>query len=105
MSLKSRYLSSSHTSSVKFSKSSLYPRHIILSRLNGLNRKIIFAKNGKRFRSLGCAPSTFPVESNADTVDKIIEELKTTKVAERSGRSQDKEDGGGLETLRRGGYM
>ena len=26
-------------------------------------------------------------------------------VAERSGRAQDKEDGGGLETLRRDGYM
>jgi sulfate adenylyltransferase subunit 2 len=38
----------------------------------------------------------------------IVAELKTGKfanVAERSGRDQDKEDGGGLETLRRGGYM
>jgi len=26
-------------------------------------------------------------------------------VAERSGRAQDKDDGGGLETLRREGYM
>jgi sulfate adenylyltransferase subunit 2 len=26
-------------------------------------------------------------------------------VAERSGRAQDQDDGGGLETLRRGGYM
>jgi sulfate adenylyltransferase subunit 2 len=26
-------------------------------------------------------------------------------IAERSGREQDKEDGGGLETLRREGYM
>jgi len=38
----------------------------------------------------------------------IVTELKTGKfanVAERSGRAQDKEDGGGLETLRREGYM
>ena len=38
----------------------------------------------------------------------IIEELKSGKfarIAERSGREQDKEDGGGLEELRRGGYM
>ena len=38
----------------------------------------------------------------------IIEELRTGKlagIAERSGREQDKEDGGGLETLRRDGYM
>ena len=41
-------------------------------------------------------------------VKEIIEELRTGKfanVAERSGRAQDKEDGGGLETLRREGYM
>jgi sulfate adenylyltransferase subunit 2 len=30
---------------------------------------------------------------------------KFVNIAERSGRSQDKEDGGGLETLRRDGYM
>ena len=64
--------------------------------------------NGTRYRSLGCAPCTKPVESDASTVDEIIEELKTGKfanIAERSGREQDKEDGGGLEELRRGGYM
>ena len=63
---------------------------------------------GKRYRSLGCYPCTFPVESKARNVDEIIEELKTGKfsnIAERSGRAQDAEDGGGLETLRREGYM
>ena len=64
--------------------------------------------NGKRYRSLGCWPCTKPVESEASNLDEIIEELKSGKfarVAERSGREQDKEDGGGLEELRRGGYM
>jgi sulfate adenylyltransferase subunit 2 len=64
--------------------------------------------DGKRYRSLGCYPCTFPIESEARNVDEIIEELRTGKlsnIAERSGRAQDKEDGGGLETLRRGGYM
>jgi len=63
---------------------------------------------GKRYRSLGCAPCTGPVNSTAKTVAEIIEELKSGKfsnIAERSGRSQDAEDGGGLETLRRDGYM
>lgn len=63
---------------------------------------------GKRYRSLGCAPCTKPVESDAKNVDEIIDELKTGKfsnIAERSGREQDKEDGGGLEDLRRCGYM
>ncbi len=64
--------------------------------------------NGKRYRSLGCYPCTLPVESEAATVDEIIAELKVGKfanIAERSGRAQDKEDGGGLEALRREGYM
>lgn len=64
--------------------------------------------NGKRYRSLGCYPCTFPVESEARTVDEIIAELQTGKfanIAERAGRAQDKDDGGGLETLRRDGYM
>jgi sulfate adenylyltransferase subunit 2 len=64
--------------------------------------------NGKRYRSLGCAPCTLPVESTASNVKEIIEELKSGKfsnIAERSGRAQDKEDGGGLEQLRREGYM
>ena len=64
--------------------------------------------NGKRYRSLGCYPCTNPVDSDARTVDEIIVELKTGKfsnIAERSGRAQDKDDGGSLETLRRDGYM
>jgi sulfate adenylyltransferase subunit 2 len=64
--------------------------------------------DGKRYRSLGCYPCTHPVDSDACTVKEIIAELRTGKfvnVAERSGRAQDKEDGGGLETLRREGYM
>jgi sulfate adenylyltransferase subunit 2 len=63
---------------------------------------------GRRYRSLGCYPCTFPVESTATTVSSIIEELRTGKfsnIAERSGRAQDKDDGGGLESLRRAGYM
>lgn len=64
--------------------------------------------NGKRYRSLGCYPCTKPVDSTAVTVKEIIAELRSGKfanIAERSGRDQDKEDGGGLETLRRDGYM
>jgi len=63
--------------------------------------------DGKRYRSLGCYPCTFPIESASRTVAEIVEELKSgklTKIAERSGRAQDAEDGG-LETLRKDGYM
>lgn len=64
--------------------------------------------SGQRYRSLGCMPCTTPVESSARSVDAIIEELRSGKfadIAERSGRAQDKDDGGGLESLRREGYM
>jgi len=63
--------------------------------------------NGKRYRSLGCYPCTTPVDSNAKNVAEIVQELREGKfknIAERSGRAQDKEDGG-LETLRKEGYM
>ncbi|MCX8043966.1 MAG: sulfate adenylyltransferase subunit 2 [Desulfobacterota bacterium] len=64
--------------------------------------------DGTRYRSLGCYPCTFPIASSSRTVRDIIEELKSGQlknIAERSGRAQDKDDGGGLETLRREGYM
>ncbi len=63
---------------------------------------------GKRYRSLGCYPCTTPVDSTAKNIKEIIDELRSGKfknIAERSGRAQDKEDGGGLETLRKEGYM
>jgi sulfate adenylyltransferase subunit 2 len=64
--------------------------------------------DGKRYRSLGCYPCTTAIDSTSKNVDDIIEELQSgalSNIAERSGRAQDKEDGGGLETLRKDGYM
>lgn len=64
--------------------------------------------DGTRYRSLGCWPCTHPIRSDSRTVREIIDELRSgilKNVAERSGRAQDKDDGGGLETLRREGYM
>jgi sulfate adenylyltransferase subunit 2 len=64
--------------------------------------------NGTRYRSLGCYPCTSPIQSTSRNVSEIIEELRAGKlsnIAERSGREQDKEDGGGLEELRKDGYM
>ncbi|MEW6095975.1 MAG: sulfate adenylyltransferase subunit CysD [bacterium] len=66
---------------------------------------LYFAKKGKRFRSIGCETCCNPVDSNADTIDKIIEELQTTKVSERSGRAQDKESAYMMQKLRALGYM
>lgn len=66
---------------------------------------IYFARNGKRYRSLGCAPCTNPIDSTASTVEEIITELETTRIPERSGRAQDQESEDAFERLRAGGYM
>ena len=67
--------------------------------------ELYFAKNGMRYRSLGCMPITKPVKSNASTVSEIVKELEETKTAERSGRSQDKEKAYMMQKLRALGYM
>jgi sulfate adenylyltransferase subunit 2 len=66
---------------------------------------LYFAKNGKRYRSIGCETCCSPVDSDADTVDKMIYELENTNVSERSGRAQDKEDTYTMQKLRALGYM
>lgn len=59
-----------------------------------------------RFRSLGEKGITWPVESNATTIEEIIAELKVTKVSERSGRPMGAdEDESSFERLRADGYM
>jgi sulfate adenylyltransferase subunit 2 len=62
-------------------------------------------EHGCRYRSLGCAPCTTPIKSNARSVGEIVEELRTTRTAERSGRAQDRESEDAFEKLRRDGYM
>ncbi|MFC1962396.1 sulfate adenylyltransferase subunit CysD [Chloroflexota bacterium] len=64
-----------------------------------------YSRNGRRYRSLGCEPCTLPVESDAAHIDEIVEELKTTKIAERAGRAQDKEKTFTMQKLRALGYM
>lgn len=66
---------------------------------------LYLARNGKRYRSIGCEPCCSPVSSDADTVEKIVEELKTTTISERSGRAQDKERAYMMQKLRSMGYM
>ena len=66
---------------------------------------LYFAKDGERYRSIGCETCCNPIPSEADTVDKVVEELKTTRIAERSGRAQDKERAYMMQKLRSLGYM
>jgi sulfate adenylyltransferase subunit 2 len=45
------------------------------------------------------------VESEASTIEEIIEELSTTRVSERSGRAMDHESEDAFERLRADGYL
>ena len=66
---------------------------------------LYFARGGRRYRSLGCAPCTRPIDSSASTVDEIIAELEQTVASERAGRAQDAETEDAFERLRANGYM
>ncbi len=66
---------------------------------------LYFAKNGKRYRSIGCTTCCNPIDSDASTIDEIIEELETTNTSERAGRAQDKENVYTMQKLRALGYM
>jgi sulfate adenylyltransferase subunit 2 len=67
--------------------------------------QLYLARGGKRFRSLGERDITFPVDSNADSIDAIIAELEATRTEERAGRAMDHEREDAFERLRAAGYM
>ena len=66
---------------------------------------LYFSVKGFRYRSLGCTHCTVPIQSDVDSVDRIIKELKSTSVEERAGREQDKEKEYVMQKLRQMGYM
>lgn len=58
-----------------------------------------------RFRTLGCYPLTGAVESDADTVEKIVEEMMTTTKSERTTRVIDFDQEASMEQKKREGYF
>jgi sulfate adenylyltransferase subunit 2 len=58
-----------------------------------------------RFRTLGCYPLTGAVESGADTIEKIVEEMMTITVSERTTRVIDFDQEGSMEQKKREGYF
>lgn len=58
-----------------------------------------------RFRTLGCYPLTGAVESTADTLEKIIEEMMTTTKSERTTRIIDFDQEASMEQKKREGYF
>ena len=58
-----------------------------------------------RFRTLGCYPLTGAVESDADTLPQIIQEMLLTKTSERQGRMIDHDTAASMEKKKQEGYF
>jgi sulfate adenylyltransferase subunit 2 len=58
-----------------------------------------------RYRSLGCTPCTGAIESNAETLEQIVEEMFQVRVSERAGRVIDHDADGSMELKKREGYF
>ncbi|WP_199611295.1 sulfate adenylyltransferase subunit CysD [Flocculibacter collagenilyticus] len=58
-----------------------------------------------RFRTLGCYPLTGAVESNAETLPEVIQEMLLTKTSERQGRVIDSDSAGSMEKKKMEGYF
>ncbi|MUT65699.1 sulfate adenylyltransferase subunit CysD [Paenibacillus sp. NEAU-GSW1] len=67
------------------------------------NEKIEMKK--MRFRTLGCYPLTGGIESDANTLDTIIEETLGAVSSERTSRVIDQEAAGSMERRKREGYF
>ena len=58
-----------------------------------------------RFRTLGCYPLTGAVESTADTLPAIIQEMLLATTSERQGRTIDHDSSGSMEKKKQEGYF
>ena len=58
-----------------------------------------------RFRTLGCYPLTAAIESDADTLDKVIAETFSARLSERQGRLIDSDQAGSMEKKKQEGYF
>jgi len=58
-----------------------------------------------RFRTLGCYPLSGAVESSAETLDAVIEEMQQSRFSERQGRLIDSDEVGSMEKKKREGYF
>lgn len=58
-----------------------------------------------RFRTLGCYPLTGAVESTADTLPEIIQEMLLTTTSERQGRAIDHDSSASMEKKKQEGYF
>ena len=64
-----------------------------------------YEKRRIRYRTLGCVTITGAVESDADTIDKVIEEVRSSKVTERGTRADDARSEVAMEERKKQGYF
>ena len=58
-----------------------------------------------RFRTLGCYPLSGAIESDADTLPKIIQEMLLSTTSERQGRMIDHDEAASMEKKKVEGYF
>jgi sulfate adenylyltransferase subunit 2 len=58
-----------------------------------------------RFRTLGCYPLTGAIDSDADTLEKVIAEMLVARSSERQGRVIDRDAGASMERKKQEGYF
>jgi len=58
-----------------------------------------------RFRTLGCYPLSGAVESEATTLEQVIQEMLLTRTSERQGRVIDHDGAGSMERKKQEGYF
>jgi sulfate adenylyltransferase subunit 2 len=73
--------------------------HLNMDHLDIVSRKMV------RFRTVGDMTCTAAIESEADQIDDIIEEIRASKISERGARMDDKVSEAAMEDRKKGGYF
>jgi sulfate adenylyltransferase subunit 2 len=74
------------------------------SRFPGIEREEVVSRR-IRFRTMGCWPLTGAIESEADTLDKVLTEMTALRTSERQGRVIDRDESASMEAKKREGYF
>jgi sulfate adenylyltransferase subunit 2 len=74
------------------------------ARFPGIEREEVVSRR-IRFRTMGCWPLTGAMESEADTLDKVLAEMAALKTSERQGRVIDRDESASMEVKKREGYF
>lgn len=91
----------SHERDCVYRKDVLFP----VSPFVQLDREDIVYKKRVRFRTVGDMTCTAAIESNASTVEEIIQEIRESNTTERGARLDDKRSETAMEDRKKGGYF